>query len=511
MSLRIRRGTNAQRTGITFDLGEIVYTTDTQKLYIGDGVTAGGKNLLETSSGYGFTFNQATQQIDFSLGNLNLNTSQVTENSNLYFTTERAQDAVGSALVAGNSFNTGITFTYDDANNRITAVSGGGTGGGLTDIVLDTSPSLGGNLDLNSHDIDGTGNININGNVATYEFVNTTTDISSNLGGYRARGTEAVPLTVTASDQLIKISAQGYSSGSYKTSSIIASAVSTRFPVTSTVVPGRINFITADGSGNLNTGLYLDADMGTRLQMFSPDLTQLGIYSYLISAGGNGTYTNFGRTAGTTTAQVALTTGDKIHTLRFMGYDGTTLLTGSQISSTVYGAVSTGQLQTDIRIQCRNSSGVMTTTQSNTASQVRFSVMPILPTFAGTSAATTAVSNTVTLSGTITVATGGAFTLGTSFAGNLAVGKQITISGTLSGATITGYADPTTYFITATNGSTTFTLSTTSGGGAITTTAGTLTGATLVLTTVPLDGMMFYDSVALKITAYANGAWVAVH
>jgi hypothetical protein len=194
-----------------------------------------------------------------------------------------------------------------------------------------------------------------------------------------------------------------------------------------------------------------------------------------------------------------------------MGYDGTTLLTGSQISSTVYGAVSTGQLQTDIRIQCRNSSGVMITTQSNTASQVRFSVMPILPTFAGTSAATTAVSNTVTLSGTITVATGGTFTLGTSFAGNLAVGKQITISGTLSGATITGYTNPTTYFITATNGSKTFTLSTTSGGGAITTTAGTLTGATLVLTSLPVDGMMFYDSVALKITAYANGAWVALH
>ena len=505
MSLRIRRGTNSQRTGITFDLGEIVYTTDTQKLYIGDGITAGGKHVLETSAGNGFTFNPTTQQIDFSIGNLNLNTAQVTENSNLYFTTERAQDAVGAALTAGNSYNTGITFTYDDANNRITA-----TTGGLTNIISDTNPNLGGNLNLNSFNITGMGDININGSVISNQFLNNG-DIVFNLVGNRARGTEAVPLAVAASDNLVKISAQGYSSGSYKTASVIASAVSTRFPVTSTAVPGRINFITADGSGNLNTGLFLDADMGTRLQMFSPDLTQLGIYSYLISPGGNGTYTNFGRYAGTTTSQVALTTGDKIHTLRFMGYDGTNLLTGSQISSTVYGAVSTGQLQTDVKIQCKNSSGVMITTQSNTGSQVRFSVMPILPTFAGTAAATTAVSNTVTLSGTITVATGGAFTLGTSFAGNLAVGKQITISGTLSGATITGYSNPTTYFITATNGSTTFTLSTTSGGSAITTTAGTLTGATLVLTSPPVEGMMFYDSVTLKITAYANGAWVAVH
>jgi hypothetical protein len=37
--------------------------------------------------------------------------------TNLYFTTERAQDAVGAAINAG--IQTGITVTYDDANNRI--------------------------------------------------------------------------------------------------------------------------------------------------------------------------------------------------------------------------------------------------------------------------------------------------------------------------------------------------------------------------------------------------------
>ena len=33
-----------------------------------------------------------------------------------------------------------------------------------TDVVGDTSPQLGGNLDLNNSDITGTGNINISGN-----------------------------------------------------------------------------------------------------------------------------------------------------------------------------------------------------------------------------------------------------------------------------------------------------------------------------------------------------------
>ena len=42
MSLRIRRGTNAERSGVTFLEGELVYTTDTKKMFVGDGVTVGG-------------------------------------------------------------------------------------------------------------------------------------------------------------------------------------------------------------------------------------------------------------------------------------------------------------------------------------------------------------------------------------------------------------------------------------------------------------------------------------
>ena len=45
MALRIRRGTDAERQTVTFASGEIVYTTDTQALYVGDGTTAGGKLL----------------------------------------------------------------------------------------------------------------------------------------------------------------------------------------------------------------------------------------------------------------------------------------------------------------------------------------------------------------------------------------------------------------------------------------------------------------------------------
>lgn len=61
---------------------------------------------------------------------------------------------------------------------------------------------------------------------------------------------------------------------------------------------------------------------------------------------------------------------------------------------------------------------------------------------------------------------------------NLTVGMQLTISGTFGGTgSITGYANSTTYQVSVTNGSTTFTLQTLASG-AIVTTAGTPTGLT---------------------------------
>jgi hypothetical protein len=61
----------------------------------------------------------------------------------------------------------------------------------------------------------------------------------------------------------------------------------------------------------------------------------------------------------------------------------------------------------------------------------------------------------------------------------LYVGQSITISGTYGGTgSIVGYSNPTTYYIIATDGSSTFTLSATLGGAAITTTVGTPTGLT---------------------------------
>ena len=42
MALQIRRGTEAERQTITPAAGEPIFTTDTKKIYVGDGSTEGG-------------------------------------------------------------------------------------------------------------------------------------------------------------------------------------------------------------------------------------------------------------------------------------------------------------------------------------------------------------------------------------------------------------------------------------------------------------------------------------
>jgi hypothetical protein len=70
----------------------------------------------------------------------------------------------------------------------------------------------------------------------------------------------------------------------------------------------------------------------------------------------------------------------------------------------------------------------------------------------------------------------------------LVVGQEVVISGTNTGTgTITGYSDPTSYYIIATNASTTFTLSPDPGGLAIDTTAGTTAGLTFTAITEVLS------------------------
>ena len=78
--------------------------------------------------------------------------------------------AAGSGVVVqeeGSSVGTAATINFIGSN--VTAAISSGianvtvSAGGLSNVVEDTTPQLGGNLDLNSKDITGTGNISITG------------------------------------------------------------------------------------------------------------------------------------------------------------------------------------------------------------------------------------------------------------------------------------------------------------------------------------------------------------
>ena len=78
----------------------------------------------------------------------------------------------------GATNGTSVTLTHgaflgdqvEFISYNTTATGGGGGGGGISNVVEDTSPELGGNLNLNNKNITGTGNISITGDVTATNF-----------------------------------------------------------------------------------------------------------------------------------------------------------------------------------------------------------------------------------------------------------------------------------------------------------------------------------------------------
>ena len=72
---------------------------------------------------------------------------------------------------------TNVTITTDATTDSLTINSTASGGGGISNVVEDTTPQLGGNLDLNSQTINGTGTISFTGDCSATNF-NSTSDES---------------------------------------------------------------------------------------------------------------------------------------------------------------------------------------------------------------------------------------------------------------------------------------------------------------------------------------------
>ena len=111
-----------------------------------DDMTSNSASHLATQQSIKAYVDSQVQSKD-ALSELSGDSDDITEGTtNLFFTNERVDDRVNSLLTAGSN----ITLTYDDTANTLTVAS---TDTGITDVVSDTTPQLGGDLDVNGSKI----------------------------------------------------------------------------------------------------------------------------------------------------------------------------------------------------------------------------------------------------------------------------------------------------------------------------------------------------------------------
>jgi hypothetical protein len=239
MALQIRRGTTQERLGITFLQGEIVFDTTLNQVFIGDNETPGGVPVTT-------------------------------------YADSDAVAAVAESLTAGTG---NVTFTYDEETNRLNASVT--LDGGLLNIVEDLTPQLGGDLDLNSRSISGTGNINITGSVTASLGVsgNLTGNVTGNVSG-NVTGNVSGNVTgnVIAQDATVLINSSDKQIG-YVGASIVGSLigpVNGNITTTSIVSPTPSDISVTSGLDLTST---LNVDGATTLD----DVTITGVTLFEIS------------------------------------------------------------------------------------------------------------------------------------------------------------------------------------------------------------------------------------
>jgi len=229
MALQIRRGVDGSGAGgrltITPGTGELIYTTDTKRLYIGDGTTVGG-NII-SGSGLSNIVEDTSPQLG---GALDVNGFDITSATGTNINIDPG--GAGDIVLHGN-----LTIDQDGNFSKT----------GQLNISSATLVSFGRNDNL----IDG--NISITRNTYsaaagagfTFSQHHETAD-AVNFTFYRTRGTGLIPTAVVGSDRLGDILFLGHD-GTNAVAGAQISAVAEGSPVTGNV-PTRFAFITNNGT-----------------------------------------------------------------------------------------------------------------------------------------------------------------------------------------------------------------------------------------------------------------------
>lgn len=319
MALRLRRGTDAERLLVTPIEGELVYTTDTKKIFAGDGSTIGGTEIAGLNSVVADT----TPQLG---GNLDINNNNITGIGNITI-----DGTITAPQFEGNILADDSTLVFNSATQRLAIVD------------LDIS----GDIDLT----ESTNKLDVYSNHAS---------TSSSIVLNRSKGTKASPTALVDNDNIFGIKFVGYDGSNYVGGASIISDIDGA--VSTGNVPGDLSFKVTNASGTENTALRIGAD--SKIYFSGGDLRldsgSVGLYS--VGNTGLGRAIQHYRSRGTTATPIVNNTGDNIYNHRFYGYDGTGYREVVRLRSDVGGsAISTGVMSGRFRIRVSDQFGTQKT------------------------------------------------------------------------------------------------------------------------------------------------------
>jgi hypothetical protein len=395
--------------------GELFYTTDTKGLYVGD--DEGSANLVSsavvTVNGYQGAVDLVTDDIPEEVGA-----------TNLWFTDERAQDAVWAALDAGNSFNTGITFSYNDGSGRLSAAvtfPGSGTVNtgttnslayytGNTSEVDDAVGLQWNNISKTLTLTEGTVRLTTNSSAKDMLILNSYTDTVQGLSRYRrARGTAESPTTLQDYDAIHTLLFDAYDGTSFN----VAGGISVNVGGGSStgISPGLMTFTITNASGvPVNTVRIAQTGRLTVGPYGADDTTVSGAVDVVqtkdsttefpllnltnIFTGTDGVRIGMSKNRGTFAARTTAVSGDTIGTLEYFGFDGTSSVQAAEIRATIDSTVSTGVVPGAIAFKTANSLGVLTNTAKMSKKGLEVLTGAVkLPVYATTTARDTALAS----------------------------------------------------------------------------------------------------------------------